>query len=64
MLCLLVSESERSSNLETLPEGKQVYTGGQSNYRRVYPDWTPSTTIETTDVVGAMEAVEGKVLLE
>ncbi|KAF5279555.1 hypothetical protein FQR65_LT03377 [Abscondita terminalis] len=52
------SESERSSNLETLPEGKQVYSGGQSVYRRVYPDWTPSTTIEKMDVVSAMEAVE------
>ncbi|XP_018332237.1 formin-J [Agrilus planipennis] len=52
------SESERSSNLETLPEGKQVYTGGQSIYRRVYPDWTPSSTFEKTDVVGAIETVE------
>ncbi|KAK4881741.1 hypothetical protein RN001_005060 [Aquatica leii] len=52
------SESERSSNLETLPEGKQIYSGGQSVYRRVYPDWTPSTTIDKMDVVSAMEAVE------
>ncbi|KAF5286915.1 hypothetical protein FQA39_LY00448 [Lamprigera yunnana] len=52
------SESERSSNLETLPEGKQVYSGGQSVYRRVYPDWTPSTTIDKMDVVSAMETVE------
>lgn len=36
-----------------------MYSGGQSIYRRVYPDWTPSTTIDKTDVVGAMEAVEG-----
>uniref|UniRef100_A0A1Y1M1V1 FH2 domain-containing protein n=3 Tax=Photinus pyralis TaxID=7054 RepID=A0A1Y1M1V1_PHOPY len=52
------SESERSSNLETLPEGKQVYSGSQSVYRRVYPDWTPSTTIDKMDIVSAMETVE------
>ncbi|XP_050511018.1 formin-J isoform X1 [Diabrotica virgifera virgifera] len=52
------SESERSSTLDTLPEGKQVYSGGQSNYRKVNPAWQPSSTIENTDVVSAMEAVE------
>ncbi|KAJ8918956.1 hypothetical protein NQ315_016858 [Exocentrus adspersus] len=52
------SESERSSTLDTLPEGKQVYSGSQSNYRKVFPDWKPSSTIDNTDVVGAMEAVE------
>ncbi|KAJ8985106.1 hypothetical protein NQ317_019792 [Molorchus minor] len=52
------SESERSSTLDTLPEGKQVYSGSQSNYRKVYPAWKPSSTIESTDVVSAMEAVE------
>lgn len=55
---IYISESERSSTLDTLPEGKQVYSGSQSTYRRVYPDWKPSTTIEKTDVVGAMEMVE------
>lgn len=29
-----------------------------SEYKRVYPDWKP--TIDKTDVVGAMEAIEGK----
>lgn len=53
------AESERSSTLDTLPEGKQVYSGSQSNYRKVFPDWKPSSTIDKTDVVGAMEAVEG-----
>ena len=52
-------ESDRSNTLDTLPEGKQVYSGGQSNYRRAYPDWKPSNTIEQTDVVKAMEVVEG-----
>ncbi|XP_023310886.1 inverted formin-2 [Anoplophora glabripennis] len=52
------SESERSSTLDTLPEGKQVYSGSQSNYRKVFPDWKPSSTIDKMDVVGAMEAVE------
>lgn len=50
-------ESERSSTLDTLPEGKQVYSGSQSNYRK--SNWNPSSTIESTDVVSAMEAVEG-----
>ncbi|CAG9822596.1 unnamed protein product [Phaedon cochleariae] len=52
------SESERSSTLDTLPEGKQVYSGSQSNYRKAYPAWKPSSTIDSTDVVSAMEAVE------
>lgn len=52
------SESERSSTLDTLPEGKQVHSGGPSTYRRVYPDWKPSNTIDKTDVVKAMEVVE------
>ncbi|XP_044263150.1 inverted formin-2 isoform X2 [Tribolium madens] len=52
------SESERSSTLDTLPEGKQVYSGSQSNYRKAYPAWEPSKTIDNTDVVSAMEAVE------
>ncbi|XP_056636252.1 formin-like protein [Diorhabda sublineata] len=52
------SESERSSTLDTLPEGKQVYSGGQSNYRKINPAWQPSNTIDNTDVVSAMETVE------
>jgi hypothetical protein len=43
-----------SSILDTLPEEKAQ--SGQ--YRRVYSDWKP--TVEKTDVVGAMEAIEGK----
>ncbi|GJQ83268.1 form3 [Trypoxylus dichotomus] len=54
----LDSESDRSNTLDTLPEGKQVYSGSQSNYRKTYPDWRPSTTIDKTDVVSAMETVE------
>ncbi|VEN43413.1 unnamed protein product [Callosobruchus maculatus] len=52
------SESERSSTLDTLPEGKQVYSGSQSSYRKIYPTWQPSNAIESTDVVGALEAIE------
>ncbi|KAK9751489.1 Diaphanous FH3 Domain [Popillia japonica] len=52
------SESDRSNTLDTLPEGKQVYSGSQTNYRKNYPDWRPSTTIDNTDVVSAMETVE------
>ncbi|XP_044761086.1 inverted formin-2 isoform X2 [Coccinella septempunctata] len=52
------SESERSGTLDTLPEGKQVYSGSQSSYRKIHPAWKPSATIENTDVVGAIEAVE------
>ncbi|CAH0559409.1 unnamed protein product [Brassicogethes aeneus] len=54
----LDSESERSSTLDTLPEGKQVYSGSQSSYRKNYPSWKPSSTIDNTDVVSAMETVE------
>lgn len=32
-------------------------TNGVPEYKRVYPDWKP--TIEKTDVVGVMEAIEG-----
>ncbi|XP_069681038.1 uncharacterized protein [Periplaneta americana] len=47
------SENEgRSSTLDTLPEEKATNT----QYKRVYSDWRP--TIEKTDVVGAMEAIE------
>lgn len=47
------SESEgRGSTLDTLPEEKSTNT----QYKRVYSDWRP--TIEKTDVVGAMEAIE------
>ncbi|KRT81272.1 hypothetical protein AMK59_5780 [Oryctes borbonicus] len=54
----LDSESDRSNTLDTLPEGKQVYSGSQSNYKKNYPDWRPSTAIDKTDVVSAMETVE------
>ncbi|XP_066999083.2 uncharacterized protein form3 [Anabrus simplex] len=50
------SESEgRGSTLDTLPEEKTTQSQG-SQYKRVYPDWKP--TIEKTDVVKAMEAIE------
>lgn len=28
-------------------------------YRRVYPEWKPSSTLEKTDVVGTIEALAG-----
>ncbi|GLH12264.1 Protein diaphanous [Gryllus bimaculatus] len=50
------SESEgRGSTLDTLPEEKSTQVQ-PNTYKRVYPDWRP--TIEKTDVVGAMEAIE------
>jgi len=50
--CFAESEG-RGSTLDTLPEEKSTST----QYKRVYSDWRP--TIEKTDVVGAMEAIEG-----
>lgn len=29
------------------------------NYKRVYPDWKPSAMIDKSDVVGALEVIEG-----
>lgn len=54
----MITESERSSTLDTVHEGKLI-SSGQLQYNRVYPDWKPSTTIDKTDVVSAMEAIEG-----
>lgn len=52
-------ESERSK-LDPLPEEKTAPTPTSSfathdTYKRVYPDWKPSTTL---DVVGTIEAIE------
>jgi len=52
-LCCIVESEGRGSTLDTLPEEKSTNT----QYKRVYSDWRP--TIEKTDVVGAMEAIEG-----
>ncbi|XP_030750836.1 inverted formin-2 [Sitophilus oryzae] len=54
----LDSESERSGALDTLPEGRQVYSGSQSNYRKTNPSWKPSSTLDNMDIVGAIETVE------
>jgi hypothetical protein len=51
--CLLAESEGRSGTLDTLPEEKSTNT----QYKRVYSDWRP--TIEKTDIVGAMEAIEG-----
>lgn len=51
--CFIAESEGRGSTLDTLPEEKPTNT----QYKRVYSDWRP--TIEKTDVVGAMEAIEG-----
>jgi len=58
----LFPESEsRSGALHTLPEERvgrpNDAVAPATEYKRVYPDWKPA--IEKTDVVGAMEAIEG-----
>lgn len=59
MIFIFFAESEgRSGTLDTLPEEKTTKTNEVTEYKRVYPDWKP--TIDKTDVVGAMEAIEGK----
>lgn len=63
-------ESDKGNKLDTLLEEKSqnhsvpvstVMSKDSSNesYRRVYPEWKPSTTLETTDVVGTIEAIAG-----
>ncbi|XP_076275391.1 FH2 domain-containing protein formin 3 isoform X1 [Rhynchophorus ferrugineus] len=52
------SESERGGGLDTLPEGRQVYSGSQSTYRKTNPSWKPSSTLDNMDIVGAIETVE------
>lgn len=42
--------------MDPLPEEKS--TTPSDTYRRVYPDWKPSTTLEKADVVGTIEAIE------
>lgn len=52
---------EKSQNL-SIPIPTSVVVAKDStldSYRRVYPEWKPSTTLETTDVVGAIEAIAG-----
>lgn len=51
---LYLIESERSK-LDPLPEEKSTV---EQTYKRVYPDWKPSTALEKTDVVGTLEAIE------
>lgn len=68
------SESEKGSKLDTLPEEKShhspsqvqpptaipsVQTPSNEPYRRVYPEWKPSSTLEKTDVVGTIETLAG-----
>ncbi|XP_055634906.1 inverted formin-2 isoform X2 [Toxorhynchites rutilus septentrionalis] len=63
------NESDRGSKLDPLPEEKPPsLTSPEPNpsdqplatsYKRVYPDWKPSSAIEKTDVVGTMEAIAG-----
>lgn len=60
-------ENERSK-LDPLPEEKPatttstaattISTPSTEPYKRVYPDWKPSTTLEKTDIAGNIEAIE------
>lgn len=58
---IFLIENERSK-LDPLPEEKAaaptMTTTPSSEYKRVYPDWKPSTALEKTDVVGNIEAIE------
>jgi hypothetical protein len=69
-----LSESEKGSKLDTLPEEKShhspsqiqpptaiptIQTTSAEPYRRVYPEWKPSTTLDKTDVVGTIETLAG-----
>lgn len=68
---IFITESEKGSKLDPLPEEKsnqspttnaQTLTAPSTSnepYRRVYPEWKPSTTLEKTDVVGTIEALAG-----
>lgn len=57
ILCFfLVTESERSK-LDPLPEEK-ISPAGTDNYKRVYPDWKPSSTLHKADFVGTIEAID------
>lgn len=58
------AENERSK-LDPLPEEKPATTNtttsttpSSDTYKRVYPDWKPSTTIEKMDVAANIEAIE------
>lgn len=68
------TESEKGSKLDTLPEEKShhspsqvqaptaiptIQTTATEPYRRVYPEWKPSTTLDKTDVVGTIETLAG-----
>lgn len=69
-----IAESEKGSKLDTLPEEKShhspsqiqpptaiptIQTSSAEPYRRVYPEWKPSSTLEKTDVVGTIETLAG-----
>lgn len=65
----LITESEKGSKLDPLPEEKSNNSPTRAQpaptsvpaepYRRVYPEWKPSSTLDKTDVVGTMEALAG-----
>ncbi|XP_055549452.1 inverted formin-2 isoform X2 [Wyeomyia smithii] len=63
------NESDRGSKLDPLPEEKQpAQTSPESaldqlptTYKRVYPDWKPSSALEKTDVMGTMEVIAGAI---
>jgi inverted formin-2 len=72
---LEADSDEKGSKLDTLPEEKSHNSSPQSadpssksspktneptsSYRRVYPEWKPSTSLENANIIDTMEAIEG-----
>lgn len=54
-----ITESDRSK-LDPLPEEK--ISSNSPDYKRVYKDWKPSSTLQKTDIAGTIEAIEGEIL--
>ncbi|XP_063697263.1 FH2 domain-containing protein 1 isoform X2 [Culicoides brevitarsis] len=52
------TESERGGKLDPLPEEKPGQTVlSPDSYKRVYPDWKPTSTIDQTNVEKTLEAI-------
>lgn len=54
-----------STTIPTTPNTNVTTTNNidestEVGYKRVYPDWKPSKTLEQTDVVGTIQAIAGK----
>lgn len=55
----MLEEKSQNSSVPITPSVVVAKDLNIDSYRRVYPEWKPSTTLETTDVVGAIEAIAG-----